>query len=538
MRRLLVVLTAAVAATALCAPTAALAGVPSAPLVLPGDASASSVRADSRTWLIGARRTKAAAKLARRAGARAAIPGGWVVPRGRARALATALRARGLLTWAEPNRLVSLRQERAVPEDPLSPQARWRDYVADPFLLPPAVTPDSPLLALVDSRADVSHPEFAGGQVATLTQGPVKVSHGTSTAAVAAAPVNGVGIVGVWPGMRALNVPLPADRIRCSDSGRGIARAIGAGAQVINMSYGSPSFCQLEFVALQMATARGISLVAAAGNEFAEGNPLEFPASLPHVLTVGAIRPDGKPAYFSNTSAAMDLAAPGVNILTAVPPALDEDGVQDGYEFVNGTSFAAPMVAAAAAWVRAARPALEADQVAQVIRLSAGGAGEARWNPSTGYGALDVAAALRQKAPPADPLEPNEDIPFVDGTVLDRADRAIFTGRRAKLLATLDLYEDPGDVYRLRVPPRRAVRVMMKPRFGNPDLELYSAGATQVGQRRRLLASSRRPGTRPDRVSYRNRSKRTATLYLRAFIRPGAGRSLDAAYSLTLTPKR
>ena len=57
--------------------------------------------------------------------------------------------------------------------------------------------------------------------------------------------------------------------------------------------------------------------------------------------------------------------------MTAVPPALDGDGVQDGYERQSGTSFAAPMVAAAVAWVRAARPDLTADQVAQAVRLSA-----------------------------------------------------------------------------------------------------------------------------------------------------------------------
>ena len=98
----------------------------------------------------------------------------------------------------------------------------------------------------------------------------------------------------------------------------------------------------------------GVTLVAAAGNEFDEGNPLEFPASLPHVITVAALTPEDKSAFFSNENAAIDLGAPGVGILTAVPVAYDtEDGTADGYQGVSGTSFAAPMVAAAAAWVRA-----------------------------------------------------------------------------------------------------------------------------------------------------------------------------------------
>ena len=118
--------------------------------------------------------------------------------------------------------------------------------------------------------------------------------------------------------------------------------------------------------------------VAAAGNEFAEGNPLEFPASLPHVLTVAAVGPDLQPSYFSNANAAIDLSAPGESIMTAVPPAHDGDGVADGYERQNGTSFAAPMVAAAVAWVRAARPELTADQVNQAVRLSARDVGPRR----------------------------------------------------------------------------------------------------------------------------------------------------------------
>ena len=85
--------------------------------------------------------------------------------------------------------------------------------------------------------------------------------------------------------------------------------------------------------------AKGIIPVAAAGNEFESGNPLEFPASLPHVVTVAATTPDDKSAKFSNANDAVDLSAPGVGILAAVPPALDADGAQDGYQALDGTSF-------------------------------------------------------------------------------------------------------------------------------------------------------------------------------------------------------
>ena len=100
--------------------------------------------------------------------------------------------------------------------------------------MPPPVGPQSPLIALVDSQLDPAHPDL-GPNITSLSGQPLTDLHGTATAEVAAAPANGVGTLGVWPGARALNVPLPAV-IRCSDSARGIAAALAAGAAVINMS--------------------------------------------------------------------------------------------------------------------------------------------------------------------------------------------------------------------------------------------------------------------------------------------------------------
>jgi hypothetical protein len=510
-------------------------------MALPGDVSASALRTDRSTWLVGARPSAASRAVARTYGARAVLTGSWVVARERARPMAAALRRRGLLTYAEANRVSTVRQAaRAVADDPVSAAAgyKWRDFAVDPALVPPPVTPTSPAVALVDTKADIAHPEFGtgGDYISTLSGGIVTNPHGTATLAVAAAPANGIGIVGVWPGMRAINVPLPAENISCSESARGIRRATAAGAAVINMSYGSSSFCETEYRALQRATAKGITLVAAAGNEFDQGNPPEFPASLPHVLTVAALATDNeRPAYFSNANAAVDLAAPGMSIVTAVPVALDNaDGTKDGYEKMNGTSFSAPIVSAAAAWVRAVRPELTVDQVAQVIRVSARDVGPKSYDTSTGFGALDLAAALTKTPPPADPLEPNEDIPFVNGSALGRATKAIWRGgRKATLTALLDVFEDPSDVYRLRVPAGRKVRITVTPRYGNPDLELFDGRAKTITRTRNRVARSRHTGTRPDTVTYRNRTNRTRTMYAVVYIDPKA-RTLDAGYRLTV----
>jgi len=511
------------------------------PMQFPGDASAAAVEAAPGRWLVGARPGAGARTVAPAFGARLIGGGDYVVARDRARAMAGALRSRGLLVYAQPDALRHTAQ--AVADDPLSrPPDAWRAAVADPNLAPPPGTPTSPLIALIDTRLDETHPEFAGGSVSTLGDRPLDNLHGTATAAVAAAPKNDVGILGVWPGARALNVPVGEDALTCSASARAVRTAIRNRAAVINMSYGSPSLCRAEYTALQLAVRRGIVPVAAAGNEFADGNPLEFPASLPHVLTIAAVNATMDSSSFSNSNPAVDLSAPGESIMTAVPPAFDvEDGTQDGYMRLDGTSFSAPMVSAAVAWVRAVRPGLSPDQAAQTVRLSARDLGRKGFDNSTGFGLLDVGAALTKSPPPRDPLEPNDDIVWVDGRAFGKAAPAVFRGRRtARLVGLVDVYEDPADVYRIRIRRRSAVRVIARPVFGDPILAAFSSGTRSLSKctRRRCkssprLATSRRRGSRTERITLRNRSSRTRTFYVAVGPQAGA-RSLDAGYRLTI----
>jgi hypothetical protein len=327
-------------------------------------------------------------------------------------------------------------------------------------------------------------------------------------------------------------VPLPPRRLTCAASARGVQRAVAAGAAVINMSYGAPNLCRAEYTALQRAVRRGIVPVAAAGNEFAAGNPLEFPASLPHVLTIAAVNSRLDSSSFSNANAAVDLSAQGEGILTAVPRALDEEGERDGYMHLDGTSFSAPMVSGAVAWVRAARPDLSPDQVAQVVRLSARDLGRRGFDADTGFGLLDVGAALTRRPPPRDPLEPNDDLVWVDGRAFGRAAAAVFRGRRtAQLTALVDAYEDPADVYRVRVRRRSRVRVIARPVFGDVVLAGFSSGARSLRSRR--LATSRRRGTRTEAITVRNPTGRTRTFFAAVGVQRGA-RSLDAGYRLTI----
>jgi hypothetical protein len=496
------------------------------PMTLPGDARAAGVLADQDTWIVAARDTRAAASLARRYGARrVGSVGAHVVSRRKARAFAAALRRRGLLTFAEPN---ILSRPRATGDDPFTTSARWRPAVVESGLEPPSVTSSSPKLALIDSKLDTSHPEFAGGRISSVGAQSVGDEHGTATAAVAAAPTNGRGIEGIWPGMIARNY---ATDLSCGDIVRRIKAVVRDGYDVLNMSYGASQECFAESAELQRATGAGVLLVAAAGNEFAEGNPLEYPASLPHVVTVAAVDFAGETSYFSNANAAIDLAAPGERIATAVPTAHDPDRDGNGYALLDGTSFASPMVAAVATWVAAVRRNLTVDQLAQVIKLSAIDLDRDGWDQNTGYGLVQVGNALRVRAPANDPLEPNENIFWVNGRIFANADPRVYDGkpRRRRFRARVDQFEDPADVYRVRFPGRSRTRITVVPSYGDTDLAVFSGHARSTSSR--AVGRSQRTGSARDFLVVRNKRRRATAGFVEIYIDPSAT-GLDADYSL------
>jgi hypothetical protein len=536
----------AVLAAGLLAAPAARAGTAVNPfsVSLPGDATAASVRADRTTWIVGAAPTRAAAATARRYHARhigLRQLGAYTVASSRARAFAGALRRAGVLLYAQPNTVTHVS---AVPDDPLSvsPDA-WRSHVVSPSLDPPPVTPTSPIIALVDTMADTSHPEWTGDpNFVSLGGEPLDSLHGTATAAVAAAPANHIGILGVWPGARAINVPLPADSITCAESAQQISTAItqilgpsATGRGVINMSYGSPDLCLPEYVELQFATGAGIVPVAAGGNDAQSGSPPEFPASLPHVLTVAATDAHDKPAGFSNVSKAMDLAAPGVGIETAVPLSMDTEPPLDGYMHLSGTSFSAPMVSAAVAWIEAARPSLRSDQVAQVVRRGAHDVGRKGWDQNTGFGVLDINRALAEKAPPHDPTEPNDNIVWVEGPPhgpFTKPDPFLWTGgRHARLSASVNPYEDFADVYRIRIPGHRSAHISVSVHSTGVELRVFNSHAGSINDNKHRVAFSHRRGHATERATVHNRGRKAHVYYVD--VEPqGVSHSRDVRYTL------
>ncbi|HUO49863.1 MAG TPA: S8 family serine peptidase, partial [Acidimicrobiales bacterium] len=213
--------------------------------------------------------------------------------------------------------------------------------------------------------------------------------HGTHVAGtVAAEGNNGLGVIGVAWQARVMAVrALDADG---SGEASGLAAAIvyatDEGADVINASWGGEGVSQVMADAIDHAVAQGVVFVAAAGNGDVDAVTI-FPANHPRAITVSAIDSNDQKADFSNFGGVIDVAAPGVGILSL------ENGT-GGYIELDGTSQAAPHVSGVAALVLGRHPTFSVEQVRQALRFSATDLGPAGRDPAFGYGRLNAAGAV------------------------------------------------------------------------------------------------------------------------------------------------
>jgi len=368
------------------------------------------------------------------------------------------IRACRALRFTEPDRVAGTLTVTDF-SDPLVPTEWWRTAIGVADLAPPG---PGKAVTIVDSGVDVFHPDFVGrpNLVMLNTQEPQPIGgvHGTAVASLIGAPVNGVGIVGIYP--EALLQSWDAARgegtqLAASDVVAGILAAASQGPGVINLSLGGPQLDVSIQQAIATAVRKGMLIVAAAGNDGETGSPLTYPASLPHVLTVAATDEQNQVTSFSSRSRFVDLAAPGKDMTVA--NALDNSWAQK-----DGTSFAAPLVSGAAAWVWTVRPDLDASQLFEVMRRSATDIGPAGPDDASGYGLLNFPAAIAYRAPVPDPFEPNDDINYVKpGALYDTGVPPLTTRatRSTTLTARLDTVKDPRDVYRVYIPARGRITV-------------------------------------------------------------------------------
>ncbi len=194
--------------------------------------------------------------------------------------------------------------------------------------------------------------------------------HGTHVAGIAAAASdNGTGVAGISD----------ATLISCRALGTrggsvdGIADAIeyatDQGADIINMSLGGGGFNETLKNAVSYAVDNGALPVCAAGNDCAD--QVSYPARYNECVAVSAIDEDGFLAGFSNYGENVDVAGPGVDIISCWTEVPDEDPHGGKYNAISGTSMACPAVSGVAALAKAGHPDLSPTQLRQRLKESA-----------------------------------------------------------------------------------------------------------------------------------------------------------------------
>ncbi len=515
--------------------------------VLAGSKSSARLQAYPRTLVeLDRSRIGETAPLLRRVGGREldSSLGLWRLPSWEAQRLLPKLERLRLVRSVTPDVPVGTDPENASGffgqfSDPLSTTEWWPSHVGVANWTGPG--PGVPL-TMIDSGVDLSHEEFAGRpntfalNTQTFQSGDGDEAHGTATASVAAAPVNAKGIVGIYPQAKLqLWDASPDGQLTVGDEIAGLAAARIRGRGVINLSLGGVNRIPVEEHAILNAFGAGVLIVASAGNDRMEGNPLSYPASFAHVLTVGATNESDRVTVFSSISPAMDLAAPGQDMTAAIPTYWDPAG----YTTADGTSFSAPLVAGASAAVWTLRPTLTNTQLFDVMRHSARDVGKRGWDADTGYGILNVADALTRKPPATDPQEPNEDVYLVKPNGLTLAGKPALTrpGRpHAALKAQLERREDPEDVYRAWLPARGKLVVTVRP-TADVSLEVWGRNTRSVFERgaaarRDLIGVSAHGGKRFERVTLKGRGV-GQFVYIDVFL---AKKVVQASYSVSVAP--
>ena len=218
-------------------------------------------------------------------------------------------------------------------------------------------------VCIVDTGFYKDHEDFEGvnlvggtSQVGTpyTTDG---YGHGTHVAGTIDAANNDLGVVGVTPGAVSLYIVKVFDDngnwTRSSDLVNAVFTCRDHGANVISMSLGGSIFNGLERLAFEQLYAQGILSIAAAGND---GNTdYSYPASYDSVVSVAATDINNNVANFSQKNAQVELAAPGVGVLSTVPYIAINNVTVDGVSYSANQIEFAPLGTATGALVDGGR---------------------------------------------------------------------------------------------------------------------------------------------------------------------------------------
>jgi TonB-dependent SusC/RagA subfamily outer membrane receptor len=235
--------------------------------------------------------------------------------------------------------------------------------------------------------------------------------HGTFVSGlIAASAGNRAGIDGINPNARIMVLKALNNfgHTRAAWLSQAIVYAVDNGARIINLSAAGPGLPKAIQDALDYADRNGVLVVVAAGNS-AQDVGDTAPAGLRHVVTVAATGLEDERAEFSNWGDGVDIAAPGVHVMSLRARETDfrltsaEVPYQRGmaiagqdrrYYRADGTSFAAPLVSGVASLIWSNDPSLTHLQVRRMLEQSARDIDSPGRDRFTGYGLLDARAAL------------------------------------------------------------------------------------------------------------------------------------------------
>lgn len=280
----------------------------------------------------------------------------------------------------------------AYPTDPLVEKQAYLQQIHMNEAWDVATGNDSIVIAIVDTGVDLNHPDLTPNLVQGINliepgQPPRDENgHGTNVAGIiGAAANNDKGIAGIlW---KAKLMPVKAVENDGTGSeaklGEGIRYAVDHGAKIVVLSLGLNKYSDYMSEIVRYAEAKGVLLVAATGNE---GNSVKYPAAYPTVLAVGGMTADKKAHKQSNRGPEVDLVAPW-DVFTT--------GIGGRYEHKDGTSMAAPQVAAVCALAWGKYPWMKPYQIRSLLRQTAEDLSGTGWSPGTGYGLLRADRVLK-----------------------------------------------------------------------------------------------------------------------------------------------
>lgn len=217
--------------------------------------------------------------------------------------------------------------------------------------------------------------------------------HGTLVAGIMTAEINNeIGIAGIAYDAKIITAKAfdATGNGETDDIARAIVYAALNGAKVLNFSFGDNYMSPIMRDAVALAYSLGCVMVSSAGNSNMQIE--HFPSDFPEVICVAGSDKEGERYGYSNYGAAIDLTAPGRNVLTTQR--------DNNYKYVDGTSIAAPHVSAAAAMLLELRPDLTPAEVRGVLQATAQDGGDRKWDIYFGAGILDIEKALEYPGKP------------------------------------------------------------------------------------------------------------------------------------------